>query len=212
MFLILGYIIYVCLFLIALWGAFCVVMVWARVKQKRFENEEAQTLFLEAIEEPLSQGDYTTASEICEDDRRAMCQLAQIATDNHKLGYAKVKQLVADRFQRDVLADLENRLSWVYTVIKTAPMVGLLGTVMGMMGAFQKLAVPGKAPDPAELAKDIQFALITTACGLAIAIPLVMCTAFINVRIEKMKDLVSYGLNQFLEIFREALIRHPGKR
>ena len=38
-----------------------------------------------------------------------------------------------------------------------------------------------------------------------------MCTAFINVRIEKMKDLVSYGLNQFLEVFREALIRHPGK-
>lgn len=212
MFLILGYIIYVCLFLIALWGAFCVVMVWARVKQKRFENEESQTLFLEAIEEPLSQGDYATASEICTDDRRAMCQLAQIAVDNHKFGYAKVKQLVLDRFQRDVLADLENRLSWVYTVIKTAPMVGLLGTVMGMMGAFQKLAVPGKAPDPAELAKDIQFALITTACGLAIAIPLVMCTAFINVRIEKMKDLVSYGLNQFLEIFREALIRHPGKR
>ena len=88
-------------------------------------------------------------------------------------------------------------------------MVGLLGTVMGMMGAFQKLAVPGKAPDPAELAKDIQFALITTACGLAIAIPLVLATAFINVQIEKMKDLVSYGLNQFLEIFREALIRHP---
>ena len=209
MFLILGYIIYVCLFLIALWGAFCVVMVWARVKQKRFDSEETQNLFMEAIEEPLSQGNYDVAAEICEDDRRALCQLAQISIDNRKLGYAKVKQLVADRFQRDVLADLENRLSWVYTVIKAAPMVGLLGTVMGMMGAFQKLAVPGKAPDPAELAKDIQFALITTACGLAIAIPLVLATAFINVQIEKMKDLVSYGLNQFLEIFREALIRHP---
>ncbi len=209
MFEILGYIIYVCLFLIALWGAFCVVMVWARVKQKRFENEESQNLFMEAMEEPLSQGNYSVAAEICEDDRRAMCQLAQIAVDNRKLGYAKVKQLVADRFQRDVLADLENRLSWVYTVIKAAPMVGLLGTVMGMMGAFNKLAVPGKAPDPAELAKDIQFALITTACGLAIAIPLVLATAFINVQIEKMKDLVSYGLNQFLEMFREALIRHP---
>ncbi|MDG2471126.1 MAG: MotA/TolQ/ExbB proton channel family protein, partial [Pirellulaceae bacterium] len=61
MFLILGYIIYVCLFLIALWGAFCVVMVWARVKQKRFDNEETQNLFMEAIEEPLSQGNYDVA-------------------------------------------------------------------------------------------------------------------------------------------------------
>ena len=50
MFQILGYIIYVCLFLIALWGAFCVVMVWARVKQKRFDSEETQNLFMEAIE------------------------------------------------------------------------------------------------------------------------------------------------------------------
>jgi biopolymer transport protein ExbB/TolQ len=209
MFGFLGNLVYVVLFLIALWGAYCVVMVWARVKQKRFENEEAQTVFLEALEDPLSQGKYDLASETCADDRRAMCQLAQLAVDNRKLGYAKVRQLVSDRFQRDVLADLENRLSWVYTVIKAAPMIGLLGTVMGMMAAFEKLAVPGQAPDPAQLAADIQFALITTACGLAIAIPLVLCTTFINVQIEKMKDLVSYGLNQFLEIFREALIRHP---
>ncbi len=209
MFVALGYVIYLVLFLVALWGAFCVVMVWARVKQKRFLDEEQQAIFLEAIEEPLSKGEYQLASEICADDRRAMCQLSQLAVDNRTLGYAKVKQLVTDRFQRDVLADLENRLSWVYTVIKAAPMIGLLGTVMGMMGAFQTLAIPGKAPDPAELAGDILFALITTACGLAIAIPLVLCTAFINVQIEKMKDLVSYGLNQFLEIFREALIRHP---
>ncbi len=209
MFFILGIIIYVVLFLIALWGAYSVVMVVARVKQKRFESEEAQTAFLEAIEGPLSRGDYEAASQIAADDRRAMCQITRLAIDNRQLGYAKVKQLVADRFQRDVLADLENRLSWVYTVIKAAPMIGLLGTVMGMMGAFQTLASATGAPDPAELANDILFALITTACGLAIAIPLVLATAFINVQIEKMKDLVSYGLNQFLEIFREALIRHP---
>ncbi len=209
MFAALGYVIYFVLFLIALWGTFCVVMVWARVKQKRFSDEEQQSIFLEAIEEPLSKGEYELASEICSDDRRAMCQLSQLAVDNRSLGYAKIKQLVTDRFQRDVLADLENRLSWVYTIIKAAPMVGLLGTVMGMMAAFQKLAVPGQAPDPSKLANDIMFALITTACGLAIAIPLVLSTAFINVQIEKMKDLVSYGLNQFLEIFREALIRHP---
>lgn len=209
MFQVLGYFTYLVLLLIALWGAFCVVIVWIRVKQKRFDSEEQQGLFLEAVEEPLSKGDYETASDVCQADRRAMCQLTQMAIDNRSLGYTKVKQLVADRFQRDVLADLENWLSWVYTVIKAAPMIGLFGTVMGMMGAFQKLAVPGSTPDPAELAKDIQFALITTACGLAIAIPLVICTAAINIRIKKMEDLVTYGLNQFLEIFKEALIRFP---
>lgn len=208
--LLLGYIIYFCMFLIALWGTYCVVMVWSRVRQKQFQSEESQSLFLEALEEPLARGEYDAATEICDGDRRATCQLSQLAISNRKLGFAKVKQLVADRFQRDVLQDLEYRLSWVNTVIKAAPMIGLLGTVLGMMGAFYKLS-SGDQVDPAQLAQDIQFALITTALGLTIAIPLVLCTAYINVQIRKMEDLVSYGLNQFLEIFKEAIIRFPSK-
>lgn len=204
----LGNFIYLVLFLIALWGAYCVVMVWSRVRQKQFQNEESQSNFLEAIEQPLGRGEYDAAAEICDGDRRATCQLSQLAIVNRKLGFAKVKQLVADRFQRDVLQDLEYRLSWVNTVIKAAPMIGLLGTVMGMMGAFYKLG-SGDTVDPAQLAQDIQFALITTAAGLSIAIPLIMCTAYINVQIRKMEDLVTYGINQFLEILKEAIIRYP---
>jgi biopolymer transport protein ExbB/TolQ len=205
----LGYVIYLVMALIALWGAYCVVMVAARVRQKQFVSEEQQTAFLEAVEEPLSRGEYNAAAEVCDGDRRATCQLAELAINNRKLGFSKVKQLIADRFQRDVLQDLEYRLSWVYTVIKVAPMIGLLGTVLGMMAAFAKLAIPNANVEVAKLAQDIQFALITTALGLTIAIPFVLCTAYINVQIKKMEDLVSYGVNQFLEIFREASIRFP---
>jgi biopolymer transport protein ExbB/TolQ len=132
-----------------------------------------------------------------------MPQLAALAIGNRTVGYTKVRALLADRFQRDFLSDLEFRLSWVYTVIKSAPMVGLLGTVVGMMGAFAKL---GSQQDvsPDKLANDIMLALITTACGLTIAIPLVLCTASINVRIRKLEDLVGAGLTRFLETFRSV--------
>ena len=206
-----GYAIYAVMFFIALWGAFCIVMVVSRVRQKQFTSEEQQSAFLEAIEDPLSRGDYDAANELCDGDRRATCQLSQMAIANRKMGYNRVKQLLVDRFQRDVLQDLEYRLSWVYTVIKAAPMIGLLGTVLGMMKAFAKLAVGGASVDVSKLALDIQFALITTALGLSIAIPLVLGTAYINVQIKKMEDLVGYGLNQFLEIFKEANIRFPNK-
>jgi len=74
------------------------------------------------------------------------------------------------------------------------------------MGAFNTIA--GKQNvEPDMLAADISLALITTACGLAIAIPLVLCTASINVRIRKMEDLVGSGLTRFLESFRAALKR-----
>ena len=209
-FLILGYLIYTFMFFIALWGAFNVIMVFIRVRQKQFDREDHQNEFLEAIEEPLGRGDYDSAVEVCDGDRRAMCQLSQLALENRRLSFAKVKQLIADRFQRDILQDLEHRLSWVSTVIKAAPMIGLLGTVLGMMGAFGKLAGSDNVEAQA-LANDIMFALITTACGLAIAIPLVLAVAFINIRIKKMEDLVGYGINQFLEIFKEASIRYPTK-
>lgn len=198
-----SYIIYSVLALIAVWGFFCVVLVWMRVSQKRFRSEQDQNEFLAALAHPLSQGNFNAAMQLCDGDPRAMTQLVQLALANRRIGYAKVRQLLLDRLQRDVLADLEYRLSWVYTVIKSAPMVGLLGTVVGMMGAFGKLTA-GDSVDAGLLAEDIMLALVTTACGLAIAIPLVLCANSIHVQIRKLEDLISAGLTQFLEMFRAA--------
>jgi biopolymer transport protein ExbB/TolQ len=197
-------IIYIVLGVIALWGAFCVVMVWSRVAQKRFRNEEAQQEFVAALEEPLERGDFDSAGSICEGDPRAVPQLALLAIANRDIGFNKIRQLVIDRLQRDIMADLEHRVSWVNTVIKAAPMVGLLGTVIGMMGAFAQLATAENVK-PMELAENISLALITTACGLAIAIPLVISMASINVRIRKMEDLAISGLTRVLESYRTGL-------
>ena len=195
---------YGALALIALWGAYCVIVIWMRVAQKRFRNEAQQDAFLDAVEVPLEQGDFNEASELCESDPRALPQLAYLAIQNREIGYSQVKQLVVERFQRDVLADLDHRISWVNTVIKGAPMVGLLGTVTGMMGAFAKLATADKV-DAGAMANDISLALITTALGLVIAIPLTFCLNSINIRIRKMEDLVAVGLTRFMVTLREAI-------
>lgn len=196
--------IYGMLLLVTLWGAFCVVMILMRLSSKRFRSEQALLEFLEPVETSLEKGDFADAKEQVENDPRAIPQLALLAISNRSLGYKKVKELVIDRFQRDVLADLEHRMSWVNTVIKTAPMLGLLGTVVGMMGAFGKLAaVENVKPD--QLAADISFALITTAWGLSVAIPLVMAMATINVQIRKLEDLVSLGLARLLDAFKTGL-------
>jgi len=189
---------------VAFWGTFCVIVVWRRVAQKRFKTEAEQTLFLDDVSRSLSKGDFEGAASQCDGDVRAVPQLALLALLNRKLGFAKVRQLMQDRFQRDIMADLEHRLTWVHTVIKTAPMLGLFGTVLGMMGAFGKLAAAEKV-NPTELASDISLALITTAIGLTTAIPLMVCVASINIRIRQMEELVTAGLNYFLDAFRAAL-------
>ncbi len=203
-----SYVLYAALALIALWGAFCVILVWRRVTQTSFRSEREQAAFLDQIEESLAAGDFEGAARLCDGDERAMAQLALLGLSNRQAGYAKVRELVSDRFQRDVLADLEFRLDWVYTVIKSAPMVGLLGTVVGMMGAFQGLTAPDRGPDATALAANISLALVTTALGLTIAIPLVLCTASLRVQIRKLEDLVGVGMTRFLEVFRASLARN----
>jgi biopolymer transport protein ExbB len=74
---------------------------------------------------------------------------------------------------------------------------------MGMMGAFGKLAASANV-SPDMLAKDISIALITTAIGLAIAIPLMLMVASINIRIRKMEELVGAGIARVLDAIRDS--------
>lgn len=194
---------------IALWGAFCIIVAWRRLAQIRFKSEDGLNDFLAQLDEYLAVGDLEGAAELCEPDPRIVPQLVLLAINNRDLGYAKVKQLLADRFQRDVLADLERRVTWVVTMIKSAPMAGLLGTVLGMMAAFGKLAGQQKV-DATHLAGDISVALLTTFVGLSIAIPLSLVLASVQIRQRSMEDLAGDGLTRFLEAFK-PLVEQPAE-
>lgn len=71
------------------------------------------------------------------------------------------------------------------TSVQAAPMLGLLGTVLGMIAAFNEMSLSGGAVDPTELAGGIWVALSTTALGLMIAIPFYFFTSWIEGRIER---------------------------
>lgn len=202
---------YAALAAVALFGAFCCILVWSRVGQKWFKTEDSQDAFLDSIEPDLMAGNFEAVEQTCEGDQRAVPMLISLGVANRHLGYAKVKHLLTERFQRDVLADLERNISWVTTVIKTAPMLGLFGTVSGMIGAFATLASAASV-EPTKLAKDINVALYTTAIGLSIAIPLVMALNAVNNRIRHMEELVGSGVTRFLEAYRVGLTRTGNKR
>ncbi|MCC9643536.1 MotA/TolQ/ExbB proton channel family protein [Rhodopirellula sp. JC740] len=200
---------YAALAAVALWGLYQIVIVWTRVGQKRFKTEEEQDAFMDDVEQMLRAGDYEGVHEYCDGDTRAIPQMIDMAVENRAEGFKRAKQIMMDRFQRDVMSDIEYRLSWVSTVIKSAPMIGLFGTVFGMMGAFKTLATAEQV-EPSALAGDIQVALVTTASGLAIAIPLMLLVANVMIRIAKMEDLVGSGLQRFFDAFKTGLAKTQG--
>ncbi|MEM9643430.1 MAG: MotA/TolQ/ExbB proton channel family protein [Planctomycetota bacterium] len=201
---------YLALALVALWGIYCIVLVWTRVGQKRFTSEDEQDAYLDEVEPLLESGQFEEALALGEGDQRAIPQMVELAIANRHHGLKRSRQIMTDRFQRDVMSDLEYRLSWVGTVIKSAPMIGLFGTVFGMMGAFKTLAT-AETVEPSALAGDIQVALVTTASGLAIAIPLMIAVANVNIKIAKMEDLIGSGVTRFFEAYKTGVARENGQ-
>lgn len=194
--------IYLAMAFAALYGVYCVILLVRRIAQKRFFTEAAANQFLEDIRDHLKQKNFDTVIETCDSPpywSKAVPQLILVALANRDLPLNKLRRAVAEKFERDVLADLEYRTSWIATIVKAAPMLGLLGTVAGMIKAFKQIAtMSATGTDPSKLAGDISFALFTTAIGLAIAIPLVLAGNMIHVRIGKLQDSVQQHIGTFL--------------
>ncbi|MGR3541375.1 MAG: MotA/TolQ/ExbB proton channel family protein [Hasllibacter sp.] len=84
------------------------------------------------------------------------------------------------------LAEARAGLRGLEVVATVAPLLGLLGTVLGMIAAFQALQESGAAADPSVLAGGIWEALLTTAAGMAVAIPATAALSFFEGRAERL--------------------------
>lgn len=199
----------------ALQGLYLCIVVFRRMSLKRFRSQKAEGEFLGEVRDLMQQGRFDDAAQLCDSPpywSKVVPQLMLVALQNRDLPISKLRQLLAERFEQDVLSDLENRVSWINTVVKTAPMLGLQGTVLGMIAAFAKIAEAGEGGiKPTALASDISFALFTTAIGLMVAIPLVMALASIHVRQGKLQDSVQSMLGTFLDDFDAALTKQQSK-
>lgn len=184
-----------------LWGLYCVIMVARRLSMLSFRNELEQNEFLTEVQQRLRTPQTSAIDELCADNPRALAQLTQVAFANRKLGFEQLERLLAELVQRDVLGDLEYRLSWVATVIKSGPLLGLFGTVLGMMAAFGRIGM-GEKVQPSQIADEISVALICTAMGLATAIPFSYCLASLNIRLRRLQDSLGSGLLRLLELFK----------
>lgn len=191
-------------------GAWFFLLVIVRTTQKRFRSRADADLFLEAVGEELRQKNFDGVAKLCDSPRywsKAVPQLILVAVQNQTQKLSKIKRILAERFELDIVSDLEHCLSWLGVTAKAAPMLGLLGTTLCMINAFAKIGDSSSkaGTDPAKLAEDISFALSATCIGLLIAIPMIICANYLQNRIYKLQDSVQRDLNVFFEDFEAAL-------
>lgn len=101
---------------------------------------------------------------------------------------------------------LEEFLPVINTISSVATLLGLLGTILGMISSFNEIAKGGKG-DPAIVAGGISVALITTAAGLIVAIPAVLSYSFLKRRLEKIANRLEPISNHFINYLLRDLAR-----
>ena len=123
----------------------------------------------------------------------------------HLMRGLKMSDLSRDHLREDVervaqqgLGQCRSLLRPLESVVQIAPLLGLFGTVLGMIEAFQTLQNAGSEADPAVLAGGIWVALLTTAVGLAVAIPVAFVLTWFEGRIEAERLVMEEAITSLL--------------
>lgn len=187
--------------LAALYGVFCFVLIYRKIAQKKFSKPAAAEEFLEGVRGLLVRKDFDGVAELCDSPgywSKATAQLILVAVAYRDRGLSKLRQLLGEKYEREVLSDLDYRAAWMGTIVKIAPMLGLLGTSTGMIRAFGEISEAKGGVDPLHLAESISIALYSTALGLAIAVSMTVLGAAVHVRKGRLTDSVQEQLSEFL--------------
>ena len=118
----------------------------------------------------IDENRFQEAYECAKDNESLLGQALSTGLARMPSGYEKAAQAMQDVTQAESMR-LEHQLGYLALIGNLAPMIGLFGTVVGMIASFQAIASGGAAPSPQKLAEGIATALFTTELGLAIALP-----------------------------------------
>jgi biopolymer transport protein ExbB len=141
---------------------------------------------VEGFEQHLQEKRYQEAYELAKADESYLGSVLSAGMANVNAGYPSALEAMQEVGEEEAMK-LEHRLSLIQLIGTISPMVGLYGTVDGMIASFRQLTTPGVTPKPWELAWGVSTALFTTLLGLAIAIPTI---AIFNVLKNRLARLV----------------------
>jgi len=144
--------------------------------------------------EPLAaKGRLDEATTVCHQSETPMARIFLAALRAAGRSREQVKAVVEETGRREA-APLQRFLPLLATIATIAPLMGLLGTVLGMIRAFNVIAAQGMGT-PATLGGGISEALITTASGMTVAIPVILAHRYLSGRLEYLAmEMEEYSL------------------
>ena len=140
---------------------------------------------VEGFENHLNEKRYQEAYELAKSDESFLGQVLSAGLAKLQSGYAQAIEAMQEVGEEENMK-LEHRLSYMQLIGTISPMIGLLGTVQGMIQSFHVIATSPGSPKPADLAEGISRALFTTLIGLFIAIPAIAIYSILRNRVSRL--------------------------
>lgn len=179
--------------------AIIIERLWILRRKNYLRDETVSTL-----QHYLVSRQYKAATDYCMMNPGPFTHLVSALVANRFAPYDELKEILEDTGRRELMG-LQRGLGALATIVGGAPLLGLLGTVLGMIKIFAVVATAGSGITEG-LASGIAQALITTAAGLIIAIPALFIHSYLEGRAVGILSEVEAKIVEFLH-----LVRQPGE-
>jgi biopolymer transport protein ExbB len=168
------------LFMLLIWGLTIIIIKTIKLRREKIINPTV----VQGIEEMLLEDKIPEATAYCKQNSLPMTRIILAGILNYERSEAELKEILEDA-SRQELPGIRRHLTALGTIASASPLLGLLGTVIGMISVFATLSTEANV-NPGMLAGGISEALITTACGLVIAMPTLIFHNFFRTRVQSL--------------------------
>jgi biopolymer transport protein ExbB len=138
--------------------------------------------FVEEFTDTVNKRQFKQAFEMARNDNSFVARVLTAGMGRLQYGIEDARE-AALNMTESVKAGKDTLISYLATIGTLGPMLGLVGTVFGMIQSFMVLSIPGKTAAPNELADGISHALVVTLLGIALSVPAIFCHNFFRNRL-----------------------------
>ena len=163
--------------------------------------------FMDVIRTALRQNRIQEAIQICDETHAPIARIVKAGILKYDRSREDIREAIEDAGHLEI-PRLEHYMSALATCANVAPLLGLLGTVQGMIKCFAAIENKQGQVNPSDLAEGIANALITTFAGLMVAIPTLVVHNYLVSRVDTMVLEMEIGSSELVDV----LTKHRGER